>query len=60
MQSFNHASMQPCLHASTNDQLRLVEKIIHRLRKKDIEEESNMENQLERMTTDPDVQKGIR
>ena len=42
-----------------DEQLLLVERIIHRLRKKNIEEESDIESQLAVMASDPDIQKEL-
>jgi DNA-directed RNA polymerase specialized sigma subunit len=42
-----------------DDQLLLVERIIHRLRKKNNEEESDIESQLAMMASDPDIQKEL-
>jgi len=42
-----------------DEQLLLVERIIHRLRKRNIEEESDIESQLAMMASDPFVQKEL-
>jgi DNA-directed RNA polymerase specialized sigma subunit len=42
-----------------DEQMLLVERIIHRLRKRNIEEESNIESQLAIMASDPDIQKEL-
>jgi len=42
-----------------DEQLLLVERIIHRLRKRNIEEESYIESQLAIMASDPDIQQEL-
>ena len=42
-----------------DEQLLLVERIIHRLRKKNIEEESDIESQLAIMASDHEIQKEL-
>jgi hypothetical protein len=43
-----------------DEQLLLVERIIHRLRKKNIEDERGIESQLTAMASDPDIQKELK
>ncbi|MGR3174071.1 MAG: hypothetical protein ACUZ8N_05675 [Candidatus Scalindua sp.] len=45
---------------SREEQLWLIERIVHRLRKNNIKERSNLDNQLAAMAHDPEIQEEMR
>ena len=45
---------------SREDQLLLIERIIHRLRRKDMKEESILDSQVAAMASDPEIQMELR